>query len=202
MTISATDVFLRVVEEELPVPPQTRVVVDPTMPINTRRVVNPGAPGKLLRVLETIVTGGREGDRALKAQRVVREPIDVVVAVGSKRDFRDAARFGLGPSFAASAPVPATGRRLEVLATAYLPHDSRLEGGFHAATGARLGYGIVAVDPDVIPMGTRLYVPGYGYGIAADTGGAIKGQHIDLCFDTRAEVDEWGVQTLTVVLLP
>jgi uncharacterized protein YabE (DUF348 family)/3D (Asp-Asp-Asp) domain-containing protein len=202
MTIIATDVFVRLVQQELPIAPKSRVVVDPTMPINTHRVVNRGTPGKLLRVLETLVTGGKEGGRVLKAERVVRQPQDVVIAVGSKSDFTVAARDGLGPEAAASLPAPAAGRRLAVLATAYHPLDNALEGGFHAATGARLGYGIIAVDPDVIPLGTRLYVPGYGYGIAADTGGAIKGEHIDLCFDTAAEVDVWGVRTLTIIVLP
>lgn len=203
MTITATDVFLRVVSQEVTIPPHARTVADPSMPINTRRVVTAGVPGKLLRVLETIVTGGHEGGKMLKAVRVVRQPVDVVIAVGTSRDFRvTAARYGFGPQAAPTMPPPAAGRRMTVLATAYRPHDNALEGGFTAATGARLGYGIIAVDPDVIPLGTRLYVPGYGYGIAADTGGAINGQHIDLCFDTASEVNDWGVRTLSVILLP
>lgn len=202
MTIQVTDVFLRVVQQEVPIGPRTRVVADPSMPINTRRVVNPGAPGRLLRVLETVVTGGQEGGKVLKAEQVVQQPVDVVVAVGTNRDFTVAARGGFGPRLASSLPAPSEGRRMTVLATAYHPKDNAMEGGFHAATGARLGYGIIAVDPDLIPLGTRIYVPGYGYGIAADTGGAIKGAHIDLCFDTAAEVDSWGVRTLQIVILP
>ncbi len=202
MTIEVTDVFLRVVQEEVSIPPKSRIVSDPSMPINTRRVVNPGAPGKLLRVLETVVTGGCEGGKVLKAQRVVEAPVDVVIAVGTARDFTVAARGGLGRRTASQLPPPSEGTRMTVLATAYHPRDNSLEGGFHAATGARLGYGIVAVDPDVIPLGTRIWVPGYGYGIAADTGGAIKGDHIDLCFDTAAEMSAWGSRTLQVVLLP
>jgi 3D (Asp-Asp-Asp) domain-containing protein len=202
MTIVVTDVFLRLVQQECPIKPKSRVVVDPTMPINTHRVVNAGSPGRLLRVLETVVTGGKEGGRVLKAERVVQAAQDLVIAVGSKSDFTLAARGGMDQRMAASLPAPTTGTRLTVLATAYHPKDTAMEGGFHAATGARLGYGIIAVDPDVIPLGTRLYVPGYGYGIAADTGGAIKGDHIDLCFDTAAEVDHWGVRTVTIVVLP
>lgn len=202
MTIEAMDVFLRLVQQEVPLEPKSRVVVDPSMPINTKRVVTVGMPGKLLRVLETVVTGGQEGGRVLKAERVVQPPVDTVIAVGTKRDFRFAARDGFGPEDAATLPPPARGRRMSVLTTAYWPRDNAMEGGFHAATGARLGYGIIAVDPDVIPLGTRIWVPGYGYGIAADTGGAIKGDHIDLCFDTYDEVDAWGVRRLTVVILP
>lgn len=153
-------------------------------------------------MLETVVTGGLEGGKVLKAERVVEAPVDTIIAVGTKRDFRLAARGGMGPEDAATLPPPASGRRMHVVTTAYWPKDNAMEGGFHAATGARLGYGIIAVDPDVIPLGTRMWVPGYGYGIAADTGGAIDGAHIDLCFDTYGEVDAWGVRRLTIVLLP
>ncbi|HXF50840.1 MAG TPA: 3D domain-containing protein, partial [Dehalococcoidia bacterium] len=48
------------------------------------------------------------------------------------------------------------------------------------ATGVRVTYGVIAVDPNVIPLGTKMYVPGYGYGVAADTGGAVVGHVIDL----------------------
>lgn len=202
MTIQAADVFLRIVQEERAIPPRRISIADPSMPINTRRVVNPGAPGKLLRVLETVVTGGREGGRALKAQSVVLQPVDTVVAFGTNRDFRAAARGSFGPSYATYMAPPLGGRRLTVLATAYLARDNAMEGGLNAATGARLGYGIIAVDPAVIPFGTRIYVPGYGYGVAADTGGAINGAHVDLCFDSQQDVDRWGMRTLDIVLLP
>ncbi len=68
------------------------------------------------------------------------------------------------------------------------------------ATGVAVGYGIVAVDPSVIPLGTRMTVPGYGEGIAADTGGAVKGGRIDLWFPTRAEALAWGTRTVTITL--
>jgi 3D (Asp-Asp-Asp) domain-containing protein len=68
------------------------------------------------------------------------------------------------------------------------------------STGVPVGYGIVAVDPAVIPLGTRMTVPGYGEGIAADTGGAISGARIDLWFPTRAEALAWGTRTVTIAL--
>lgn len=74
------------------------------------------------------------------------------------------------------------------------------------ASGAKVkrnpnGYSTVAVDPRVIPLGTKLYVEGYGYAIAEDTGGAIKGNRIDLYFNTSKEVDNWGVKYLNVYVL-
>lgn len=67
--------------------------------------------------------------------------------------------------------------------------------------GLPLARGIIATDPKVIPMGTRLYVEGYGFGIAADQGNAIKGNRIDLFFDTREEALNWGMRTVKVTIL-
>jgi len=68
------------------------------------------------------------------------------------------------------------------------------------ATGAPVGYGVVAVDPSVIPLGTRMTIPGYGEGVAADTGGAIQGAVIDLWFPTAAAAAGWGRRTVTITL--
>ena len=72
---------------------------------------------------------------------------------------------------------------------------------FVTATGARARRGVIAVDPRVIPLGTHVYVPGYGYAVAADTGGAIKGRRVDLCFETVAECDRWGRRDVTIIVL-
>lgn len=95
---------------------------------------------------------------------------------------------------AGAIPAPSGGgRTLTVLATGY-----SLSG--HTSTGVPVGYGIVAVDPGTIPLGTHMTIPGYGEGVAADTGGAVAGAHIDLWFPTRAEALAWGSRTVTVTL--
>ena len=68
------------------------------------------------------------------------------------------------------------------------------------ATGLPVGWGVVAVDPSVIPLGTHLWIPGYGEAIAADVGSAIIGQRIDLWFPTVAQADFWGRRTVTITL--
>jgi len=68
------------------------------------------------------------------------------------------------------------------------------------ATGLPVGYGVVAVDPAVIPLGAHMTVPGYGEAVAADTGGAITGSRIDLWFPTVAQADAWGRRTVTIVV--
>jgi 3D (Asp-Asp-Asp) domain-containing protein/peptidoglycan hydrolase CwlO-like protein len=88
---------------------------------------------------------------------------------------------------------PPTGRRqLVVSATCYdLPG--------HTATGMPVGQGVVAVDPSVIPLGTRMYVPGYGSAVAADVGGGIKGDVIDLWMQP-SQCSSWGRRTVTITL--
>lgn len=92
-----------------------------------------------------------------------------------------------------SAPPPAGGSRLTVVATGYA-----LRG--RTATGIPTGWGVVAVDPSVIPLGTRMTIPGYGEGIAADTGGAVHGNIIDLWFPTVEQALQWGRRTVTIVI--
>jgi cystine transport system substrate-binding protein len=93
-----------------------------------------------------------------------------------------------------SAPSVADGpRTLTVSSTGY-----SLAG--LTATGLPVGFGIVAVDPAVIPLGTRMSIPGYGEGVAADTGGAVQGLTIDLWFPTLAQALAWGRRTVTITL--
>jgi 3D (Asp-Asp-Asp) domain-containing protein/septal ring factor EnvC (AmiA/AmiB activator) len=98
----------------------------------------------------------------------------------------------------AAAPVTAspfvTGTRtVTVSATGYsLPGRT--------ATGLPVGLGVVAVDPSVIPLGTRMTIPGYGEGVAADTGSSVQGHEIDLWFPTMAAALAWGRRTVTISL--
>lgn len=96
------------------------------------------------------------------------------------------------PAPAAAARTPG-GRTLVVSATGYA-----LPG--HTATGLPVGPGIVAVDPTVIPLGTRMTIPGYGEGVAADVGSGIRGATIDLWFPTVAQAYAWGRRTVTITL--
>jgi cystine transport system substrate-binding protein len=90
--------------------------------------------------------------------------------------------------------VPAAGgQTLTVTATGYA-----ISG--RTATGAPTGWGVVAVDPSVIPLGTRMTIPGYGSGVAADTGSAVRGAAIDLWFPTLAQARVWGRRTVTITL--
>ncbi len=86
-------------------------------------------------------------------------------------------------------------------ATGYDPYPAGGSGTGRTATGVMARFGIAAVDPRVIPLHTLLYVEGYGFALAADTGGAIKGNRIDLCFDSRAQAYRWGRKNVKVHIL-
>jgi len=88
--------------------------------------------------------------------------------------------------------APTGKRQLTVSATCY-----DLSG--RTATGMPVGPGVVAVDPSVIPLGTKMYVPGYGNGVATDVGGGIKGNTIDLWM-TPSQCAAWGRRTVTITL--
>ncbi len=93
----------------------------------------------------------------------------------------------------AAAP-PATGTHtLVVDAVAY-----HLSG--NTASGLPVGVGVIAVDPNVIPLGTRVFVPGYGPAVAADVGSAIKGNIIDLWMSSTSEALAWGRRTVTITI--
>ena len=110
---------------------------------------------------------------------------------------RSLAAVASAPAPSATTVIPAAGaggsRLLTVVATGYaLPGRT--------ASGIPVGPGVVAVDPAVIPLGTRLTIPGYGQGIAADTGGAIQGARIDLWFSSEAEAFAWGRRSVTIAV--
>jgi 3D (Asp-Asp-Asp) domain-containing protein len=97
------------------------------------------------------------------------------------------------PQLASVQPVAAGAQTLTVAATGYSL-------GGTTATGLPVGYGVAAVDPSVIPLGTHMTVPGYGEAVAADTGGSIVGATIDLWFPTTAEAMNWGRRVVTITL--
>jgi 3D (Asp-Asp-Asp) domain-containing protein len=162
------------------------------------------------RAARAVYIGRLQTERSLTAERIVTLKAEAAAAQASARTATIAAQAApttaaflarpLPPAPLTTAgrlddPVlqPASGYRLTVLATGY-----SLEGT--TATGLPVESGVVAVDPSVIPLGTRMAIPGYGQGVAADTGSAIQGPRIDLWFPTRAAALAWGWRTVTIVL--
>lgn len=201
MVISAPDAFVRVHQREARIVPVVRYQPDPSLPKGTKRVVTTGRPGKKLQVFRVLVMNGAEGTPVLSAQRVLRPALPRIVAVGSaapKRSFIAAASAAERDITAPDRP-PAGGRRMRVVTTGYSAQEPELDDW--TATGAKARHGVIAVDPRVIPLGTHVYIPGYGPAVAADTGGAIHGRRVDLCFDTVRECIQWGRRRVTIIIL-
>ena len=93
-------------------------------------------------------------------------------------------------------------KKYRMLASSYTPTVEECDSDpFTTASGMRVRFGIVAVDPKVIPLGTRLYVSGYGYAVAGDTGGLIKGMRIDCFFWRRLKNSNWRGDYIYVYVL-
>lgn len=168
------------VEEEIPL--TVRREEDPTLERGLQVVRQSGKPGLRQKIIEVTYEDGKEVSRQVIADEVVRPAREKVVAVGT---MRLAARGGENLRFS---------RALVVTATAY-------SGGGVTATGVVPQRGTVAVDPKVVPMGQRVYVEGYGYGVAADVGSAIQGQRIDVYFPDPKQATRWGVRRVKMYVL-
>jgi 3D (Asp-Asp-Asp) domain-containing protein len=133
-------------------------------------------------------------ERNLNETQIAR--LDSRAQASAERSLAVSATSG-APTVAASeadaAPAPGVAHTITVVATGYALSGS-------TATGLSTGWGTVAVDPSVIPLGTRMTIPGYGQGVAADTGGAVSGGTIDLWFPTTAEALRWGRRVVTITL--
>ena len=133
----------------------------------------------------------QETSRKLVAQAVTKKPLPAVTLGGIR--LREARAL---PSRAG------TYNRMQAIsmtATGYSPYEGSGQG--LCKMGMRAGYGVVAVDPRVIRLGSRLFVEGYGYALAGDTGGAIKGRRIDLGSTSRSEAMQVGRRHVTVWVL-
>ncbi len=179
-----------------PVAYQTVTQEDPNLDYGKKVTVTQGKPGLLLRVTEVVLNGDQPVSRQVKLESTLSLPVNEVVTVGTKRKIARAMSTTINVS-RGERRGPA-GRVLVMSATAYAPNYGC---GSKCANGMRAQRGVVAVDPRVIPLGTRVYVEGYGEAIAADTGGAIKGNRIDLCYNTPGECFQFGRRTVKVTIL-
>lgn len=98
-----------------------------------------------------------------------------------------------------SGELPDFSRIIRVEATAYSSAESGM--GAYTALGTLCRRGVIAVDPGIIPLGTKVFIPGYGYAVAEDTGGAIVGHKIDVAFDSVAECYEFGRQFIDLYIV-
>jgi 3D (Asp-Asp-Asp) domain-containing protein len=151
---------------------------------------SPGRDGVEVRTVRALYADGRPTVVRPLAWTVVEKPTPRVTAIGTRAMVASRGAF-IGREY------------LVMQATAYYPGPDNYGGGVgpRTAIGMVAQRGVVAVDPSVIPLGTRLYIEGYGYAVAGDTGGAIHGLRIDLCYNSFDEAMRFGRRPVTVYIL-
>ena len=157
-----------------------------------------GEEGEYELTMAVVLIGGEESNREVVSSRVLVEPVDTIIDIGTAR---------MGALTDVTEPDFHYARRVRMEATAYTAGFSCT--GKHpcdpwfgiTASGRRVEHGIVAVDRTVIPLGTRLYVEGYGFALAADVGGAIRGYKIDLFMYEMADALRFGRRHIYVWIL-
>jgi 3D (Asp-Asp-Asp) domain-containing protein len=173
--------------EKKPIPFATRQRYSSSLTIGKKSVLTPGQNGARIIVYRDSFKDGKRTDRVKLSERVTKPQTQVVMV-------------GVRGMTLASRGYFANKRMVEMVATGYGPGENGRWGAM-TASGLKPGHGVVAVDPRFIPLGTRLYVDGYGYCVAGDTGGAIKGNRIDLGMDSRWEANQVGRRRVRVLIL-
>ena len=168
--------FVQVEDERIPY--ETVYVPDDELELDQRRLVRAGRPGIFRRRYRVVTYDGEEASRTLMDAWVAQTPITHVIAYGRKIVTR---------TLQTPDGVITYWRRIRMLATSYSASTAGVDPSrpWYGVTrlGLKMRKGIVAVDPRVIPLGVKVYVPGYGKGYAADTGSRILGRRIDLGYD-------------------
>ncbi len=161
------------------IPFNTVWVPDDNLEIDHRRLEQKGVPGILKRRYRLVYRDGELKKRLLEETWVEREPVEEKLAYGRK--------IVLHTMTLPDGQVVTYWRKIRMLATSYTAASSGKPRNHPLFGITRLGWkmrrGIVAVDPRVVNLGGRVYVPGYGFGDVADTGGRILGRRIDLGYD-------------------
>ncbi len=191
MEIRVDRVCTKTVEETEEIEYDTKKIRTNDLYVGNNREIQEGKNGSKKLTYEVTYINGKEAERKLVNEEVIEEPVERIVEIGTK----------IKSSFKTTSSTPKSyKKRMAMECTAYAAGGS-------TATGRPAQWGVIAVDPRVIPLGTRVYVESadgkyiYGEAIAADTGGAIKGNIIDICVNSRAEAYRFGRRTVNVYIL-
>jgi len=160
-----------------------------------QKVINSGKEGKQEKHYEVTIENGQEVRRKLLKTETVQKSEDRVVALGTK--------VVQTSTTVASRGNDSVSKEFYVNSTAYTANCNGCSGT--TATGVNLKANpnakVIAVDPSVIPLGTKVYVEGYGYAVAADTGSAIKGNKIDVFLSSKSAAYRWGSKRVKIKIL-
>ena len=205
MDIIITRVKTETIQEIKPIDFKTVIKDDKSILKSKSKVLQEGAKGEKTITLSVTYENGKEVTRKPIKETIVKEPQNKIIAQGTLSPItisRGQSSNNSKDTVALKAPVT-FGKTFTVKATAYWSDGST---NVYTSSGKKAvrdpnGYSTIAVDPKVIPMGTKLYIEGYGYAVAADTGSSIKGKFIDVFFNTGGECRNWGVKHIKVQIL-
>lgn len=160
---------------------------DASLPRGLTRVIQPGRPGTRVRQIATTTADGVVIERRVVGTIVTNPPQDRILQIGTQRVW--------------ASRGPYAGKEILMMeATAYAPWDGPGTNDI-TSIGMKAGYGVVAIDPTIIPYRTELFIEGYGRAIAGDTGGAIVGHRIDLGYNTIREALNFGRRMVKVYII-
>lgn len=192
--VDITRVEKKAITQSAPVNFNTVVKNDTSMLKSQKKVLQEGEKGEKQITTNVVYENGKETSRKVIKEIITKKPKDKIIAQGTLSP--TPISRGTSNSFTNSGV-------LRVKATAYWAvngvNNTYTYSGRKAVRNPN-GYSTIAVDPRVIPLGTKLYVEGYGYAIAADTGTSVKGNFIDVYFDTYKEACNWGLKYVNVYI--
>ena len=184
-------------DEVMPYPIET--IPDDTLARGEEKVVQQGVDGRKTVKNNIIYADGKPAGKEFISATVISEVQPLIRHVGTQNTvdtYTDASGAAVDAGNTTSSRYKAI---MRMTATAYLPTDG--DGRGITKMGVMARYGIVAVDPHVIPLGTRVFIPGYGTALAADTGGDINGARIDLCMESYSACMSFGRRPVDVYIL-
>ena len=190
------------------IPYETTYCYDPNLAEGVQQVRVAGQAGQLRITANVAYINSAEVSRTVLSETVIEQPVNAVVVVGTGTEPKEQSNMpaiGDGIIVTTSGEVLSYSKKAKFTATAYTKTDAGCND--ITATGTQVRVGTVAVDPKVIPYGTRMFIVTndgsyiYGIGTAEDCGGAINGNRLDLYFDTKDECWQFGVRSCTVYFL-
>lgn len=205
MNVTVAKITVTEIVKEVNIPYTTSKKETDSLYKGEKKTVQRGENGVKSVTYKVTQRDGVEIDREVVSEEIISKPKEEIVQVGTKEKAK---------AVSSAAALPSRGSlrykaSYTMRATAYDPSPSANGGSSRTATGGVPQRGVVAVDPNVIPLGSRLYIESadggkswvYGYAVAGDTGGAIKGNKIDLCYNTKSEARRFGVKSANVYVL-
>ena len=190
------------------IPFETVYCDDPSLPLGEEKVLVTGVPGQAIRTSAVTYVNGEESSRTTLEETVTTEPVDQLIAVGTGEQVGQASDqpiIGDGFIVLPTGEVLNYTRTETFVATAYTHFDDGCDE--YTSNGAKVKWGVVAVDPSVIPYGTRMFIVSndgsyvYGLSTAEDCGGAIQEKRLDLYMPTLEQAYAFGVRNCTVYFL-